>query len=287
MPWLVTGGTGFVGSHFVNEAHRRGHELRVLRRRPDSRPRVPYERQPARIDRPMDTLTSDDFAGIDAVVHLAAHSANVPYDTIEACLHHNVTVPLAMFRAAAAAGVTRWVVAGSCFEYGPAGERYEFIPTDAPLEATASYPLSKAVASRVLSALAVELDARLSIHRIFQVYGPGEAATRLWPSLVRAAETNAAMDLTPGDQVRDFVDVRDVASQLVDAAERDAAAGRPVVTHVGSGRPRAMRDFATDVYREHGGTGSLNFGARPHRVGEVMRFVPAIETRREDSVRAA
>ncbi len=279
MRLLITGATGFVGSHFTAAAIASGHQCTACRRDSPRPPRVAIEPPPTWIDKSLADLTDQDFANIDCVVHLAAHSANVPYDSIEACLQGNVIEPLAMVRRAAAAGVRRFVIAGSCFEYGPAGQRYEFIPTDAPLEATLSYPLSKAVASRVLSAVAVEANLSMSIHRIFQVFGPGEADGRLWPSLRSAAQSGEDFDATEGQQVRDFIDVRDVSKQLVAAVDAivDQPPGPAAVYHIGTGQPQTIRQFTEHWWRAFGGTGQLNFGAKPYRPGEVMRYVPQID----------
>ena len=46
---------------------------------------------------------------------------------------------------------------------------------------------------------------RLSIHRIFQVFGEGEHETRFWPSLHRAAQAGDDFEMTLGEQVRDFI----------------------------------------------------------------------------------
>lgn len=273
---FVTGGTGFVGSNFLNAATRAGHDIVALCRPPKSKPRVPLVQQPVWVARPMDQTTVDDFADVDVLVHLAAHSANVPYDTLESCLHHNVMTPLAMFRTALAAGVKRFVIAGSCFEYGPAGERYQFIPTDAPLEATLPYPASKAAASIAFAALASETDAAFSMHRIFQVFGPGESENRLWPSLMRAAKLGEDFECTEATQVRDFVHVTEVARQLLTTVDRPGVPGTMSVHHVGTGQPQTLRRFIEHWWQAFGGTGTVHFGAKPQRDGEVMRYVPEI-----------
>ena len=277
MKLLITGATGFVGSHFTNAAIAAGHRCVAIRRDPDRRPRVAISPAPTWLNKSISQLDASDFDGIDCLVHLAAHSANVPYDSIEACLLGNVTEPLAMIRSAVAAGVKRFVVAGSCFEYGAAGQRYEFIPTDAPLEATLSYPLSKAVASRVLAAAAIEGDAAMSYHRIFQVYGPGEPDGRLWPSLKRAAQRGEDFEATAGQQVRDFVDVREVARQLSDAVDRigDADAGQVSYHHIGTGKPQTVRQFTQRCWGAMGG----------HRAGKIWR--QGVPRGRSDEVRPA
>ena len=274
---FVTGGTGFIGSHFLNAAFDAQHEIVALRRSAASRPRTDLMAQPQWVDGNMSTIQPSTFRGVDVLVHLAAHSANVPYDTLEQCLHFNVMEPLAMMRTAIAAGVKRLVIAGSCFEYGPAGERYEFIPTDAPLEATLTYPASKAAASIAFAALAAETGVQMSLHRIFQVFGPGESASRLWPSLKAAAEAGNDFECSQGEQVRDFVRVETVARQLLLATQNnDCEAGKMKIEHIGSGNPQTAGQFMEYWWDRFEASGKLLFGAKDYRDGEVMRFVPEV-----------
>ena len=173
----------------------------------------------------------------------------------------------------------RFVVAGSCFEYGRAGERYEFIPPDAPLEPTLSYPTSKAAASVAFVGFAAEIGMELSIHRIFQVFGEGESENRLWPSLRRAALAGEDFAMSPGEQVRDFVPVEQVAASLLTAcSHRPAEAGRACIENIGTGRPQTVRQFAEHWWAKWQATGTLHFGVKPYRDGEVMRYVPKIES---------
>ena len=172
MRLFVTGGTGFIGSHFVEQALAIGCEVTVLRRSPSSRPRIPLSAEPRWLDKGMHQLAAEDFAGCEVLVHLAAHTPNVPYDTLERCLHWNLTVPLAMLRAAHAAGVQRYVVAGTCFEYGRSGERFEFIPAVAPLEAELGIPVLDAAAVGAwacLAAIGADLAPAARLGRLFTV----------------------------------------------------------------------------------------------------------------------
>jgi len=278
MKLFVTGGTGFIGSHFLNAALEAGHEVLALRRSPQTQSRVPIQcsRHLRWLDKPMLDVCADDLRGCDGVVHLAAHSANTPYDALENCIYWNVIVPLGLFRQAVNAGVRRFVVAGSCFEYGRSGERYDFIPTDAPLEPTQTYPASKAAASIAFCQLAMESELQLSIHRIFQVFGEGEAESRLWPSLREAARAGRDFEMTPSEQIRDFVSVEEVARQLLAACQERIPPGEPLVKNLGSGQPRRLRDFAEEWWARWQAPGKLIFGAKPYRKGEVMRYVPSV-----------
>ena len=278
MKLFVTGGTGFVGSNFINAAHDQGHELLVLRRSENSMPRVTLKKEPTWITAALDQVEESQFQGVDVVVHLAAHSMFPPYDSIENCMRENLSKPITLFKRAMSAGVKDFVVAGSCFEYGKSGERYDFIPTTAPLEPTLTYAASKAAASLAFYQMAIEYKLRLQIHRIFQVYGLGEAESRFWPSLKKAAESGADFPMTEGEQVRDFVNVSDVAKQLLEACTESSnlEEGCPLIKNLGTGKPQSIRDFAEKYWKEWGATGKLQFGAIPYRKGEVMRYVPEI-----------
>jgi nucleoside-diphosphate-sugar epimerase len=278
MKIFVTGGTGFIGSHFLKQALEAGHEVTALRRSISSAPKILLEHDPEWLDKKLTEVTVDDLRGFEAIVHLSAHSANVPYDTIENCILANVVDPLGLFRNAAEAGIDKFIVAGSCFEYGRSGERYENIPVEAPLEPTSSYPASKAAASVAFYAFACENNVKLITLRIFQVYGEGELESRFWPSLRKAALSGADMKMTSGQQVRDFINVTSVAKTFVESLERDDLEnGIPQYENVGSGNPQKLADFAESQWNSFSAKGSLLLGEIPQRRNEVMRFVPEIK----------
>ena len=72
---LVTGATGFIGSHFVNTASAAGHDV-IAVRRPGSVPRVPVADSVQWIDKPLASVTTDDMRECHAVVHFAAEGVS-------------------------------------------------------------------------------------------------------------------------------------------------------------------------------------------------------------------
>lgn len=273
MKIFLTGGTGFIGSHFINRAHQVGHEVKALKR-PSSTPRIALEEDPEWLIGSLDDLKPHDIEGCNVVVHLAAHSGNVPYDTLENCLYWNVLAPLRMIRAAKQAGIERFIVAGSCFEYGLSANEYDFIPASAPLRPVQTYPASKAAASVALHALAVEEKLSLAILRIFHAYGEGEADSRFWPSLKQAALSEKDFPMSSGEQIRDFTPVADVVEAFIRCLEHHLTPGVPFVGNVGTGKPQTLREFAEHWWKAWGASGKLLLGQVPYRVGEVMRYVP-------------
>jgi nucleoside-diphosphate-sugar epimerase len=188
-------------------------------------------------------------------------------------LYWNVFASLQLARQAVEQGVKQFIVAGSCFEYGGSADRVGDLAIDSPLEPALSYPTSKAAASVAFLGLARELNLQLKLLRIFQVYGEGEPASRLWPSLKKAALAGQDFAMSGGEQVRDFIPVEEVARQFVEALDfSDIVSGQPNLNHVATGRPQTLHEFAKHWWLHWGGSGKLIPGALPYRYNEVMRI---------------
>jgi nucleoside-diphosphate-sugar epimerase len=279
MKLFVTGGTGFVGSHFIRQALAAGHSVTALRR-PSSQPRIPLDVTPSWVDGPLDGDYSQQMAGVDVLVHLASHTPNPPYAPLDECLYWNVFAAMKLARQAHDAGIRRFLIAGSCFEYGRAAERVSEIETNTPLEPNLSYPTSKAAATLAFQGFAREKCLQLKVLRIFQVYGEGEQQTRLWPSLRAAAFRGDDFPMSAGEQIRDFVPVESVAEQFLSHLDfSETEAGHPGVYHIGSGKPQSLLAFAEHWWAHWGATGKLIPGAVPYRQNELMRLVPVANSK--------
>lgn len=178
------------------------------------------------------------------MLHLAAHTARPPCDTLENCKLYNMVQPLALVDKSLIAGVAKFVAAGSCFEYWLSPQRYDFVPPSALLEPTQTYPVSKAAASIAFIQWALEHNVSLTIQRIFHVYGEGEDPSRLYPypSLMTAAKKNEDFPMAEGQQVRDFVSVEAVAIALTQECERLASNTKASVSicNLGLGNPQTI-----------------------------------------------
>ncbi|ALT76194.1 NAD-dependent epimerase/dehydratase family protein [Paucibacter sp. KCTC 42545] len=279
MKLFVTGGTGFVGSHFLQQAMDAGHEV-IAQRRPGSRSRLLLTREPTWVDRALDQDFNVELAGCDAVVHLASHTPNPPYAPLDECLYWNVYATTCLLQQAAAKGVSNVLIAGTCFEYGAGAERQEFVHPATEPRPTQTYPISKAAATTACMGLARQMSLRLQVLRIFQVYGDGEAASRFWPSMRAAAREGRDFPMSAGTQIRDFISVEDVARQFLAALTDDSVEpGRPVIRNVGTGRAQSLLEFAQVWWTTWNAQGQLQPGQNGLRPGEVPRLVANIHDR--------
>lgn len=271
---FLTGGTGFIGSHLLEQALAAGHDVVALRR-PGAEARIPLDKQPHWLEGGLTDDWSEALASCEAFIHLAAYGVADGAHDWEGCFQTNVINSLRLWRQAVAAGIRRFLIVGSCFEYGRSGERYDFIPVTAPLEPTTAYGASKAAATMAALALAVEEQLELVVARPFHVYGKGEAEGRFWPSLVSAALGENDLLMTEGNQVRDFQPVEQAAKQLLRSIVNPSQkAGIPVLINLGSGLPQTLYSFAESEWRKHQARGQIIRGAILFRENEILRYVP-------------
>lgn len=107
---FVTGGSGFVGGHLIEGLVAAGHDVRAMARSDASEARVRgYGATPARCA--LETVTSGDLDGSEAVVHAAAHVAD--HGPRERFWEVNVEGTSRLVAAAQRAGVVRFVHVGT------------------------------------------------------------------------------------------------------------------------------------------------------------------------------
>ena len=276
MKIFVTGSNGFIGSHVVKKALSAGHEIVGLRR-PNHLAKIDLPRQPTWVEGTLETDMRQALEGCEAIIHLAAYGVNPNFDSWQEAYRWNVSASLNLWRQAKQMGVKRFVIAGSCSEYGSSAERYEYVPCDAPLEPVNAYGASKAAATLAAMAYARENELELAVLRPFHIFGEGESQERLWPSLKKAALAGEDFPMTFGEQVRDFTPVEFTAEMFIHyATEAIIQQGEPLVHNLGTGRPMSLKSFAENHWKKFGATGRLKRGEIPYRKNEVMRYVPLV-----------
>lgn len=208
----------------------------------------------------------------DAVVHAAATGMEIPRPPLLALVDANVMLPLRVLRAASRIRGLHFVMVSTGLAYRDQGRP---LREEDPLETVHPYAATKAAADLLLRAAAPALGVPLTVLRPFSFTGPGDEGTRLFPSVLRAANTGGKLSLTAGRQVRDFLSSRDVATGVLAALRHPPASSAcPAIYNLGSGKTLALRRVIEDVVERLGLRVRLGFGDRPPGPDEP-RFLAA------------
>jgi nucleoside-diphosphate-sugar epimerase len=283
---LVTGATGFIGRHLVAGLLDAGTRVIALVRNPS--------RLPDRLRAAVDCIACTDWseAGVRAalsaqpferVFHLAAYGVRPSDRDPGPMVQINVDLPAALVRLCQERGASL-VMAGTFSEYQRPGDEMP-LTEQSPLETAKTYGASKAKGGTKTGALATSLGVRLRHLRFFHVYGEGEASHRLLPSLVNGLARAERVPLSAGNQIRDFLYVKDAVEACIRAADDMAAPDRaPTATwNVCTGKASSVRAFATTVAEAMGApTQLLGFGDLPMRPDDEPYLVGDGECMRRD-----
>jgi nucleoside-diphosphate-sugar epimerase len=257
MRLLVTGGTGFIGSHLAEEGRRRGAEVVVLglTDRPEEKANVEtLTRQGVEIL--AGSITDADLCGqavrgATHVFHLAV-AMREGGKSDEFFQSVNLEGTQRLLEAAARGGVRRFVY---CSTIGIYGHRAPGITReDSPLAPGNIYERTKVAAEKLVRQFGESGRLPYAILRPADVYGPRDQ--RLL-KLFKGVSRGRFPLFGRGSGRRHMVYVDDVVSAFFRACERDQALGQAMI--VAGPRPCTLRELIESVQRT---TGSHRFGIR-------------------------
>lgn len=267
MKVLITGASGFMGSHLARLLVDEGCQVFGQVQRESNLWRI-KDLQGSMQLLTGDLLLREQIAGIvdqarpDLCVHLAWYAEPGVYQTSPLNTRY-IDASLNLATLLAQAGCKRLVAAGTCAEYDA---DYGYLSETSPTRPVTLYAASKVALYTVLAKLAEKIGLEVAWARIFYVYGPREDERRFIPAIINSLLRNEPTRLTPGEQVRDYLHVEDVANALW-AVARSALTD---VVNVGSGRPVTNRDIALKLGVILERPNLVKFGDLPYRAGDPM-----------------
>ena len=262
---LVTGATGFVGRQVVRTLKEKGKKVRIVVR-PGKADFLERQHGIA----PDDIVLTDDLfaeseqslrdicSGIDTIIHLAWYAEPGKY--LQSSRNMDCLMgTLAFARAAVSAGIRRFIGTGTCFEYDVTAC---MLSIDTPLRPTTPYASAKAAAYMALSRWLPAQNVEFAWCRLFYLYGEGEDERRLVAHIRSRLSQGKVAELTSGNQIRDFMDVKQAGQEIA-----KVALGRHQgAVNICSGVPVTVRQLAERIADEFGRRDLLKFGARPDNI---------------------
>lgn len=239
---IVTGGSGFIGSHLVDLLLANNHKVTVIDNFSTGRPQnlVHHKDNPnlsvINADINNFELIEPYFKGVDWVFHLAALADIVPSIEKPVDYHRsNVDGTVSVLEAAKKYNVKRFLYAASSSCYG--------IPDNYPTPETAEirpqypYALTKNIAEQYVMHWGKVYKLPVVALRLFNVYGTRSRTSGTYGAVfgVFLAQKLAGKPYTvvgDGTQTRDFTYVTDVADAFYTAAKSDITCQ---IMNVGSG----------------------------------------------------
>jgi GDP-L-fucose synthase len=276
---LVTGGSGFLGSHVVDTLRARGVERVVVPRAAE------FDLTDARATRAMFETHRPDV-----VLHLAARVGGIGANRRQpgTFFRDNMAMGLHVLEEARRAGTDKVVVAGTICAYpkfAPVPFREDDLWNGYPEETNAPYGVAKKALLVMAQAYRQEFGSNFVVVFPVNLYGPRDnfdlEDSHVIPAMIRKfveADARGERAVTlwgDGTPTREFLYVDDAAEGLVLAAERY---DHPDPVNLGAGFEISMRDLADTIARAAGYRGEIVWdSARPN--GQPRRMLDVTRAR--------
>ena len=279
---LLTGASGFIGSHVARELSAVDAEVLCL-------VRTSSDLQDIADFVPQTNLLSADLedssairdvvltAQPEVVCHLAWSGVSRNHRN-SADQVRNIASTLNLLMCAAESGCEHFVGVGSQAEYGSLDGLVEETSCLSP---SSLYGAAKVGASMFAHAACATMGIRFAWLRLFSAYGPGDAGDWLLPSTIKALFAGECPPLTKGEQLWDYLYVADAACAIRKVSLSETAMG---FMNLGSGTPVAVRDVVKAARDLIDPALPLGFGEVPyasdqtmHMEADITRLLTAID----------
>lgn len=248
---LITGASGFIGSHTVESALEKGYSVRVFLRY-NSTGYVGNLRFLGKKLKEIEIFWGDirDFTsvlravkGVDYVIHLAAQ-ISVPYsfqNPIDFAMN-NVVGTTNILKASVECGISKFVYTSTSEIFGGSDEP---LNEDSLRIPKSPYSASKVGADAMVKSFFYTYDLNTLILRPFNTFGPRQSIRALIPWIIYQGLRSEKVKLGNLEPKRDFTYVKDTVEGILLALEKETEGGDEI--NLGTGRSFSVMEVVEVV----------------------------------------
>jgi len=258
---VITGATGFIGTHLIPVLSASGHEIAILTR-------SSVGTRPFASVGPIHAYKLDTYAGIlqaiedfqpDAVIHLATlYLNNHQPEDIPSMIQSNLTFGTQVLEAMSSCGIGRFLNFGTRWQHLHQEKEH----------AANLYAATKNAFQDILSYYQHQYGISFTTLELCDTFGKGDPRKKIVELMVQACVGRSELALSPGEQVLDLISIDDLTAYIAEGLEKDDFFHNEVIAL--SGEQVRLRDLGTIVETLFNVSGYLKWGERQYRENEVM-----------------
>tara|TARA_B100000029_G_scaffold98986_1_gene89202 strand:- start:1220 stop:2152 length:933 start_codon:yes stop_codon:yes gene_type:complete len=247
---LVTGGTGFLGSHIVGNLNLNKYKVIYTSSKTISEVSYNHSLQSINIDFSHSFSEKEFPNNIETIIHTAGLSQKDCFSNLDLAKKVNIDNSIKLAKIAIKKSVKRFFFLSSVHVYGSnligeVGEKFKTKPYD-------NYSKTKLDAENELINIFQKSDIDLTILRLSNVFGaPTNIHSNIWhligPHLCMQAVKKKEMKLeSNGLQTRDFIGIKDFLKIIIKLVNYDIVPSCKIY-NCGSGKPILIRELAERI----------------------------------------
>lgn len=284
---LLTGATGFLGSHILRSLLRQGYSVIVTKRLTSDTWRIKDLLDKVTVCNDKLDELEKIFAKntIDFVIHLATHYAKKDnLEELPAMIDSNITFPTLLLELSKKYNVRSFINTGTFFEYESCSSPINEDKTISPFNL---YAKTKVAFEEILKTYSKYMA--ISTFKIFSPYGEKDN-NKLIPMVITKGLSNKTISLSGGHQSLDFIYVSDIVNAylaLLKKLSNEDFASPYQVFNLGTGQAISVRDLVNIIEKSIGHKLNVNWQERAAgdydfvcadigRIKEVLEWKPQV-----------
>jgi len=271
---LVTGASGFIGSHLTRKLLAVGAEVHAVTSVVSSV--YPIRLVELRDDIRLHEASLDDRSAMEATVaaakpayifHLGAYThVGKSWQRVDECIQTNIQGTVNLLQALGG-NYERFIYTGTSEIYGDVEVPFR---ETGPVNPVSPYSVAKYAGEHYCRLFHQSYGWPIVRVRPFNAYGPAQSPDRVVPEIIGRGLRGQELKMTKGLQTRELNYVEDLADAFVQVATTPGIDGE--LFNLGGGEEVSMRDLATRILTIMGSSVEPQFGAMPERPTEIMRM---------------
>ncbi len=259
---LLSGATGFLGSHLLRAFLEKGWEVSIIKRSFSD------------VNRIRDMLSMVDYIDCDKMPMEPIFEKNAPYDAVvhtATCygrnnksflevIQSNLHFPIKLLENSISFNTPIFFNTSTYFNKSMIQCPY-----------LNAYTLSKQQFEDWGKLFSTENKIGFTNLRLEHMYGPDDSMSKFTANIFDKLKKNIPkIELTPGNQKRDFIYIDDVVSAYILMMEKINDDAMYSEYDIGTGEATSIREFVELAKEISGSRSNLLFGALPYRQNEIM-----------------
>ena len=279
--YLVTGGSGFIGSVLLRKLISNKENVHLILRKESNLWRISDLLDKVTIHY-SDLSNVSDLQSIvekinpTVIHHLATNGAYSSQNDANQIIQTNFLGTWNLLQACNKVNYKIFVNTGSSSEYG--FKKYAMRETDI-LEPASYYAVTKGAQSLLCSHIAHQEGKPIVTIRPYSVYGPYEEPTRLIPTLMMSLLNHKQMNLVSSKVARDYIYVDDVVDAYLNIKQLQKNKGE--IFNIGTGVQTDMVQLVNKTQKISGEKTELVWGGMKNRTWDTSTWVADISKARQ------
>ncbi len=258
---LLTGGTGFIGSHLLEELLNLNKKVILVKRSYSNAWRInEFKENENLILKDIDKENLNNIFNqyeIEGIFHLASFvQRNHELNTVKKMIDSNINFPTTLLENAVKNNVKFFINTGTCLEYSskpPLSENSEIKPFNL-------YASTKSAFEDILKFYSNNYNICCATLKLFTPYGPKDNELKIIPYLIVNSIKKDSIEIKSPEKKLDFIYVKDVVDSYITVMNNIAEFKEYTSFNIGTGIGTSIKEVLRIIESEVGKNDEVKYG---------------------------